>query len=413
MSKSNRYNAILKPIFIKEKSIANSIKSPFVAILSQGNLAKLNQASKGFDIKLAPTKLTYPLGHLKKLLDLKYIELIEINGRWLIVQDNSKQIFQVKLPEPISIDFKDKQSMKNFIFKDPYYTEPNHGSYYNRNKKKVVEIYNEGKSEVIKVLGVKSSETNGEFYPIICDVDAHNFSTQHQSDSIKYDTSKENEFNQLKEAVKNLLTNKLPDKEVEGYINSINAHLGTITVQEYIIYHAINIACGRPLGLNAIFQHGATANMSDEQVKNARLSALNNIKHEVVEEKDVPFFPAITNDKKIVAIFDKGLFVISGAHIILFYNTLNKSYKYNFNMLPLWQNQLRELEQNSNYEKFIQDIKENLHQIAESFSDVSLNNASVNNRDKDSNTAKLIGDSSLEASTNQKDVTATTYSLGL
>jgi hypothetical protein len=391
---TSKFNAILKPIFLKEKSITNSIASPFLNVFDNEAMAQSNQKLSTGNMAFAAVGLEYPLEHLKKLAELGYITITRVNRTQLTVEEKGKE-YIVNLAEDKEIksdeDYLESAHLKRLhqlgyvtiehlnnsqikITEIPKYykiqlpkknkkTLPTsneffQSEYYSANSRELVKIFYASQDDKIKepvmVLGLKSIETHNQAMPIVCDVDAHNFAARSKEKVLTYDTSMESERNELKKKVKELLNNKLEIQEIENYLAIINENLGRISAQELIVYYAINSACDRNAGLLAVFQHGATANMSKEDVKK-------------IPQRNVDkSFPAIEDKTEIVVMLPQAknnFLVVQGAYTLLLYDILKSEGHYNFKMQYLWKKQLEQLTKHPETKEIKQHIRNNLHQV--------------------------------------------------
>lgn len=372
---NGKYDAYLKPIFIKDKSINNSIKSPFIEALTEEELNKRNQDLKEYDIRLANIDLSYPFEHLEKLAKLalnpdepsgdKYISLEKIdqqNNSLQIKETQTGDIYYVELPFDIS---QEKELTKDTFF-----------AFVNESKLSgLVNILNHQKQSV-EVLA--ASDKQGEFLPIICDIDAHNLGIRKGNLSKTYDTSILDEQEQLKKAITTIFEQAKQQNNLQEYIAAINPLMGHIGAEEFIVFYTINKTCNRFIGLNAVFQHGATASMSDEDIK------------KVYAPRSNKFFPAITNDTAIVSVSrteKNTVITLEGASILFFYSILNQQeYGYSFNLLELWKEQLNMLEKAGEHdaqriESIVNIIKDGLEEykvIAHQQSDIAATSSSDN-----------------------------------
>lgn len=81
----------------------------------------------------------------------------------------------------------------------------------------------------------------------------------------------------------------MDDDEIIEYRETISPHLGKLTAYEFITYYAINKARDKTEGLKFVFQHGATANMSQYDAD------------AIPKNNPESIFPAITNTTQIAA----------------------------------------------------------------------------------------------------------------
>ncbi len=364
------YKAILKPMFIKDKSMKESIASPYIDAFSVKD--QDNQAEN--ETYIAPIELSYPLEHLNKLIDLEYISLKRLENDFLIVEEKANTI-SIKIPS-IAQNMDEKEFIQAFfplhlkkladlnaltiekkeVMKDKLIININKQAinykvklpnslntqepqdvfkipYFEDNKGNLVGIYYED-DEPLKVLGVKLTKVN-QILPVVCDVDAHNcIIKQTDINTTAYDTSREDRVKDLKAAIQKLLTGKLNAEEITEYQNAVNSHMGFITPQEIIIYHTITKACNKPTDeLDVLFQHGATGDLPAEVVK-------------AIQKLDPSSdFPAITNKTKIIGIMaqiDPQVLRIRGTHILLTYKYLQDQ---NFTVLmpQIWEEQYQKL----------------------------------------------------------------------
>ncbi|MDF2867563.1 MAG: hypothetical protein K0S11_1033 [Gammaproteobacteria bacterium] len=390
----SNFNAILKPIFLKEKSITNSIASPFLNVFDNEAMAQFNQKLSTSNMEFAAVGLEYPIEHLKKLAELGYITISRVNRKQLTIKEEGKE-YTVNLAINKKInsdeDYLESSHLKRLhqlgyvtikrlnnnqvkiMEKTKYYkiqlpkkikkmlpasNEFFQSEYYSANSQQLVKVFYASQDDKIKepviVLGLKSDETHHQPWPIVCDVDAHNFAARSKEKVLTYDTSMDSERNELKEKVKELLDNKLESQEIENYLDIINDNLGRISAQELIVYYAINSACDRNAGLLAVFQHGATANMGKEDVKK-------------IPQRNVDKpFPAIEDKTEIVAILPQSknnFLVVQGAYTLLLYDILKSEGHYNFKMQYLWKKQLEEFAKYPKIEKIKRHIREKLHEV--------------------------------------------------
>lgn len=324
-----KYKAILKPSLLKEKSEKESICAPFINNFC-GRKLKTRNAKYANDeflkgIMLRNIPLRYPLAHFKKLVDLRYVEILSGSDSTGVLRVKSRE-------ENYSVRFCDKSAkeldLRNYQSSDFI---SSHGS-------KLVEILKkEGRPKYI--LGIQL-HPGADFYPIISDIDAHNIGIQGEclgEELAFFRTSSLQELAELKKSVEGLLANK---RVAAPYTSSLHPYCGRMAAEEAILAYDVNrkwhtetkkTSTEVKVNLRVVLQHGATASIGNDENKIRDLAS---------------GFPAITDKTRIALIIDKdNVLSLKGIHILLVYKILKEEYGYKLGMLDSWKEQLKSFDE--------------------------------------------------------------------
>lgn len=243
-----------KPIYVKLKTEKASITAGFVDArnVDEKLLHKANLHKVALDI---------PVAHLAHLISNNIMTIVrKEQGRLLVLQDNNKAEFAVELPA--SLLGKEMPAI-NAALKD--------GVFLKQHATEMMKVYDRKTMSAVQVLGIQDPASK-QIRKIVSDIDAHAFLQKNSLSPERakiYDTSTPQGRKDLATAVEAAIQRSGADSKMSNAIKStltrlknqlveIPSTMGTLSVDEYLVFRLIDDACGRQKVIDNILLHGPT-----------------------------------------------------------------------------------------------------------------------------------------------------------